>query len=217
VNFDPSDLAKIFSEPLFGRSKPWGETQWAYLLSLYCGTRPSELAQVKLDSVRHEREILIMRIQEQTKNTGSQRSIPIHSELVRLGFTDYVAALRKSGATHLFPEWYSDGMKALKRAEDKSRLTGKPTILNHHFPKFLPKRFNQTYRDKVKITDKRKDFYAFRHTFKTGLAQAGVSRDVRDNLTGHADSSAGSVYVHDVSLVAMRDAVEKIKFDGLVL
>lgn len=62
VNFDPSDLAKIFSKPLFDRSKPWGETQWAYLLSLYCGTRPSELAQVKLDSIRHEREILVMRI-----------------------------------------------------------------------------------------------------------------------------------------------------------
>jgi len=145
VNFDPSDLAKIFSKPLFDRLKPWGETQWAYLVSLYCGTRPSELAQVKLDSIRYEREILIMRIQEQTKNTGSQRSIPIHSELVRLGFADYVAALSMSGASHLFPKWYSDGMKALERAEVKSRLTGKKAILNHHFPKFLPKRFNQTY------------------------------------------------------------------------
>lgn len=134
-----------------------------------------------------------------------------------LGFTDYVAALKKSGATHLFPEWYDDGMKALERAEIKFRVTGKKAILNHHFPKFLPKRFNQTCRDKVKITDKRKDFYAFRHTFKTGLAQEGVSKDIRDNLTGHADSSAGSVYVHDVSLAAMRDAIEEMKFDGIDL
>ena len=107
VNFDPSDLAKIFSKPLFDRSKPWGEAQWAYLCSLYCGTRPSELAQVKLDSIRHERGVLVMRVQEETKNTGSQRAIPIHSELVRLGFVKRVKSLRKSGATHLFPEWHT--------------------------------------------------------------------------------------------------------------
>jgi len=217
VNFDPGDLAKIFANPLFDRSTPWGETQWAYLLSLYCGTRPSELAQVKLDSIRHEREILVMRIQEQTKNSGSQRAIPIHSELVRLGFADYVAVLRQSGAKHLFPEWYADGMKALRRAEAKAQATGTPITLNHHFPKFIPRRFNVTYRRKIGIVDSRKDFYAFRHTFKTGLAQAGVSKGIRDDLTGHADSSAGSVYVHGVSLDAMKEGIEKLKFDGMNL
>ena len=215
VNFDPTDLTRIFSKSLFGCSKPWGETQWAYLLSLYCGTRPSELAQVKLDSIGQERDILVMRIQEETKNSGSQRTIPIHSELVRLGFETHVAALRKGGKTHLFPEWYGDGQKARSSADAKAKVTGIPITLDKHYPKFIPRRFNVTYRKKVGITDSRKDFYSFRHTFKTGLAQAGVPRDIRDNLTGHADSSAGSVYVHDVSLIAMKDGIEKLKFEGL--
>jgi integrase len=215
VNFEPSDLSKIFARPLFDKSKPWGETQWAYLCSLYCGTRPSELAQVQLDSVRHEREILVLRVQEETKNRNSQRAIPIHSELIRLGFGDYVAGLKKSGATHLFPEWYGDGMKAFKRAEDKSKLTGKPMVVKHHFPKFIPRKFNIAYRAKIMITDDRKDFYSFRHTFKTGLSQAGVGKDTRDSLTGHADTSAGATYVHDLSLVTMKDAIERLKFEGL--
>lgn len=89
--------------------------------------------------------------------------------------------------------------------------------LKHHFPKFIPKQFNDTYRKKIGLTDARKVFYSFRHTFKTGLAQAGVSKDIRDNLTGHADSSAGSVYVHDVSFVAMQEAIGKLRFDGIIL
>ncbi len=193
VNFDPGDLTRIFSKPLFDRKKPWGETQWAYLVSLYCGTRPSELAQVKLDSIRHERGVLVIRVQEETKNTGSQRAIPVHSELVRLDFMKHVDALRKAGETHLFPGWYGDGTKSLKRAETMAKTTGTPVSLDKHFPKFLPRRFNVTYLKKVGIQDARKVFYSFRHTFKTGLAQAGVGKDIRDSLTGHADSSAGAV------------------------
>lgn len=215
VNFEPSDLAKIFAKPLFDRSKPWGEVQWSYVLSLYCGTRASELAQVQLDSIRHEREILVMRVQEETKNGTSQRVIPIHSELVRLGFTDHVAALRKKGATHLFPEWYSDGMNARKKAEIKAKDTGKPMTQNHHFPKFIPRKFNTTYKKEIGITDAKKVFHSFRHSFKTGLSQAGVSKDIRNSLSGHSDSSAGAAYVHDVSFTALRDGIEKLRFDGL--
>lgn len=215
VPFDPSDLTKIFSKPLFDHSKQWGEQQWSYLLSLYCGTRPSELAQVKLDSIRHERGILVMRVQEKTKNTGSQRAIPIHSHLMKLGFGEYVEGLRRNGAAHLFPVWYERGTQSKAQANAKTKATGQPDTLDKHFPKFIPRRFNDTYRKKVGIHDARKDFYAFRHTFKTGLAQAGVVKDVRDSLTGHVDSSPGAVYVHDVSLEALRDAIERLQFDGL--
>jgi integrase len=217
VNFEANDLAKIFSAPLFDKKKPWGEQQWCYLLSLYCGTRPTELAQTKLDSIRHERDVLVLRVQEQTKNSSSQRAIPIHSDLIRLGFNKYVQSLRTKGETHMFPQWYKDGMDALGRAQAISDRTGKPMALAHHFPKFIPKIFNNAYRKKVGINDPRKVFYSFRHTFKTGLAQAGVGKDLRDILAGHSDSSAGAGYIHDGSITALRDAIEKLKFDGLSL
>jgi hypothetical protein len=35
-----------------------------------------------------------------------------------------------------------------------------------------------------------------------------------DHLCGHRDGSAGSVYVHGVSVEALRDAVERLQFDG---
>jgi hypothetical protein len=40
-----------------------------------------------------------------------------------------------------------------------------------------------------------------------------VDKATRDYLTGHVDGSAGAVYVHDVSVEAMANAIEKITFD----
>jgi hypothetical protein len=42
-------------------------------------------------------------------------------------------------------------------------------------------------------------------------------RPTRDYLCGHHDDSAGSVYVHDVSVEAMQAAIEKLHFDGFEL
>ena len=47
------------------------------------------------------------------------------------------------------------------------------------------------------------------------MSVCGVSKDMRDLLSGHTDSSAGAAYVHDHSLVAMRSAMEKLRFDGV--
>ena len=109
--FSPADLTKIFSPELFDTGKPFSEDQWAAVCALFTGTRASELAQVKLDSVRHERGCLVIAIEEETKNIGSRRLIPVHKTLVDLGFEKHVAALRASGVTHLFPNWCQSASK----------------------------------------------------------------------------------------------------------
>lgn len=216
VNFSPDDLTRIFGSKLFAAGKTYGETQWAILLALFTGLRPSELAQVKLDSIRHERGVLVIAVEEETKNTGSQRLVPVHSTLLALGFEDRVKTLRQGKSTHLFPEWFDLGMKAKQRAQAKPGSENMLT-LNHYFPRFIPKRFNVTFLPSIGITDTRKTFYGFRHTFKTGLALAGVDKATRDYLCGHADYSAGATYVHDVSIAEMQKAISRLNFDGFGL
>ena len=182
------------------------------LISLFSGMRASELAQLKLDSVRHERGVLVIAVEEETKTSGSQRIIPLHSILIDRGLDTLVEELRAKRATHLFPDWYRKGMDAKSRAMTK----GTPT-LNHYFPHFIPRRFNDSYLPDVGINDTRKTWHSFRHTFKTGLARAGVSRSLQDGLCGHADNSAGGAYIHDTSIEALKDAVEKLHFDGFKL
>lgn len=38
------------------------------------------------------------------KNESSDRTIPIHNDLIEIGFFNYVDAIRQSGRTHLFPD-----------------------------------------------------------------------------------------------------------------
>ena len=59
----------------------------------------------------------------------------------------------------------------------------------------------------------RKVWHSPRHTLKTQLSRGGVDKATRDYLTGHVDGSAGAVYIHDVSVEAMANAIEKIAFD----
>jgi hypothetical protein len=44
------------------------EREWAMLLSLHTGLRAIELAQVKLDSIRTARGVLVIAVEEQLKN-----------------------------------------------------------------------------------------------------------------------------------------------------
>jgi hypothetical protein len=44
-----------------------------------------------------------------------------------------------------------------------------------------------------------------------------VTRSVSDEITGHDDSSSGGGYIHETLIEAMKDALEKVQFDGLDL
>lgn len=210
INFSPDDLTRLFGEH-FAKDGKWGEREWAMVVSLFGGMRATELAQVKLDSIRTERGVLVIGIEEHTKNIGSRRLIPVHSQLTALGFDKHVADLRKRKQTHLFPVWYREGMAA------KAKAPKETATLDHYYPRYLPRRFNITYLAKVGIADSRKTWHSFRHTFKTGLAMAGVAKDMRDQLCGHADNSAGAAYVHGGSVEAMKVAIEQLTFDGFTL
>jgi site-specific recombinase XerD len=210
VNFSPDDLGRLFGEH-FAPGGKWGEREWAMVTSLFGGMRATELAQVKLNSVRTERGLLVIAIEEETKNLGSQRLVPVHSQLLALGFEKYVAGLRKRRETHLFPVWYRDGMEA------KSKAPRETATIDHYFPRFLPRRFNVTYLPKVGIVDSRKTWHSFRHTFKSGLKMAGVPKDMRDQLAGHSDQQAGAGYEHGQPVEAMKVAIEKLTLDGFAL
>ncbi len=211
VPFTPGDLTRIFSPPKFEKDKLTTERQWALLIALFSGMRASEIAQMKLDSVRHERQILALAIEEETKNGQSLRVVPVHSKLIALGLPERIERLRKNGETHLFPEWYRQGRDQLARAKAAGKIEKQP------YSQFIPRWFLRTYKKQVGIDDARKKFHSFRHTLKTALSRAGVPRSISDDITGHDDSSSGATYIHDSAVEAMKDALEKVHFDGFPL
>jgi len=92
--------------------------------------------------------------------------------VVALGFLDYVAAIRASGSTLLFPDVEVEG-GALRIKEVSRRL-------------------NQLV-DEV-LTRKELVFYSLRHTFKARARAAGVSPDMERQMTGHAPPDVSGRY-----------------------
>ncbi|MGV2137386.1 DUF6538 domain-containing protein [Agrobacterium sp. 16-2014-1-2a] len=126
--FTTEQMNTLFASPLFTGcqsdeaprfwSKPGNilirdHRYWVPLVMLYSGARPAEIAQLLVSDVRQDHGHWIMEITEtddgeetgkSVKNVGSRRVVPIHSELVRLGFIKYHASMKNAGQTRLFPK-----------------------------------------------------------------------------------------------------------------
>jgi len=106
--FSAEDLEKIFEAPLFqgcvddtrnwakpGDSNPRGTRFWVILLGLYTGARGHEILQLTEDDVEYVNGTPALHFRKQTKTAASRRVIPIHPELIRLGFLEHVDQVRK--------------------------------------------------------------------------------------------------------------------------
>jgi integrase len=108
--FDIDDLCKLFCRdgyPSSGQDEPY--KFWIALLGLFTGARINELAQLFLADFQAKGGVQVISVNDngegkRLKTKASERLIPIHAELVRLGLLDYVEALRHRGETRLFPE-----------------------------------------------------------------------------------------------------------------
>jgi len=175
---------------------------WIPLLGLFTGARLGELCQLAAGDVKTVDGIPAIVITDDgegqsVKTDAGRRTIPIHSELIRLGFMVYAASVQDRGETSLWPSlplrkdkpsdyfgrWFRLHRKALGLAE-----TGGPT------------------------------FHYFRHTVRPLMRRAGFNSEVRDKVTGHeSKGSIGDVVYDGLQLEELRPAVESIRFPFLAL
>lgn len=200
--FTTQEINSIFTPLLDRKNQPYSEQVWALLIAVHTGMRASEIAQLKISSIREERDILCFAVEERTKNAGSRRLVPVHSNLIELGLEERIAVLKRARQTHLFPTWFEQGKDSA-------------TDANVRFTQYIPRWFSRTYLPSVGIVDKRKVFHSFRHHLKTALAVSGVDRLTSDAITGHADGSVAGRYIHGVSIERMRDAIELMQLGGM--
>jgi integrase len=187
--FTKDELRTIFGHPMFADPSSYGLNQWALLVMLYTGVRnSSEMASMALDNIYKEQSVPVFYLAEASKNQRSKRLVPIHKDLVTIGFLDHVERLRESGQTLLFPEW-------AKRRDKVNDW------------------FNTTFLPGLGLKNKQKVFYSFRHTLATELARAGVPRELSKMISGHAPQEVASVYIHASPVTLMAEALNKVSFD----
>lgn len=191
--FSRDELKTIFGHPMFEDPSSYGLNQWALLVMLYTGVRnSSEMAAMALANIYEEQGIPVFYLADASKNQRSKRLVPIHKDLVTIGFLDHVEKLRKIGETLLFPGW-------AKRRDKVNDW------------------FNTTYLPSLGLKSKQKVFYSFRHTLATELARAGVPRELSKMISGHAPQEVASVYIYASHVTLMAEALDKVKFDLPIL
>ena len=210
----PEQLQGLFSLPLFQRyelshlSKAGQDAAyWIPLLGLFTGARSGELCQLRVADIKEVGGHWLMDINEVNegqdssvktiKTQASIRVVPIHSELMRLGFIDYANAIREAGNSLLWPK-----LPIL--------IKDKPS---HGFSWW----FNNYPRNAVDGL-KLRDFHSFRHTVRTLLMEANHPEKVQDRITGHetTGNSGKRTYAH-VSTPRLVEAVESISYPFLAL
>lgn len=177
------DLSTIFSSPLFKsawspKRADYGQAlYWLPILMAYTGARREEVAQLLVSDVEQDAESGVWCIAirpgdgKSLKTVSSRRRVPLHDDLLALGFLDYRASVPVSG--RLFPK--------LKPHKDG---------LGHA----IGKTWDNYLQYEVKLQSTAKPAHGFRHAFKTLCREAGIPKEVHDWLSGHAASNVGDSY-----------------------
>ncbi|MGO8915031.1 MAG: DUF6538 domain-containing protein [Stellaceae bacterium] len=206
--YDAEDIELIFNSPLFrSGERPIGgggeAAKWLPLVALFSGARVEEIGQALVTDVKEHDGIHYLDINtldkqagKRVKNKSSRRKLPLHPELLRCGLLAYVEARRREGDMRLFPEL---------RPSVSGQVTG-------NWSKWWGR-----YTDGLGITDPRKVFHSFRHTFKRACRTARIEEELHDALTGHTGASVGRTYGDGVPLEVLAEAIAKVSYKGLDL
>lgn len=220
-SFDLASLNALFGSPLYSERQLPGDSRaggvaayWIPLLALFTGARREELGQLRPDDVVSltypdengvERSAWFFKLIETDdgdganttlKNAASERVVPVHAELERLGFLRFAKAAKDKGQQRLFP--------ALK-ASKFGKLTDKWG------------QWFTVYKRSVGVTDDRMVFHSFRHTFTDNARHAGIPEGIQRQLVGHSGEDVHDDYGSGYSLHRLVEGMKLYKVPGLKL
>ena len=158
--FTKNDLKLIFDNLPSLAENSW--QFWIPILGLYTGGRIAEIASLRTDYVSEKSELNVLRLAG-TKTDDSDRTIPIHPDLVKLGFLEYVK--HRSDLKHetLFDITHSKQNGA--GAQSSKWFTA--------------------YKADIGLAGELKVFHSFRHTITDLMNQASVNNKAGSQYTGH--------------------------------
>ncbi|MGP1718235.1 MAG: DUF6538 domain-containing protein [Methylophilus sp.] len=204
------ELNLIFNSSVFKEgfrpSKFKGEAAfWLPLIGLYTGCRVNEGAQLFTEDIGEDEGIpyLVIKPDSATGRSvkdGKRRCVPIHPDLVRMGFLEYVARMKREGHTQLFPE--------LKTTRSQGKLGDKWAAW-----------WSSYVRKDLGITRIPQPFHAFRHTFVEHGRKSKMQSELRRIIEGHTPNTVEfkSYGSNQYPLEPLYEEILKLKFRGLDL
>lgn len=187
--YTQAELIHIFTSPVF--RSDWAPPRasfgkawfWLPLLLCYTGARREELAQMRAREVQCSEDgvwhLNLMATPDgdggddrTMKTLGSHRVVPLHPDMIELGFLDYVEGLPKDG--QLFP-----------------MLKANPAgWYGHNFGK----RWGEYLRREAELDSPVRPSHGYRHAFKSMCREVNIPEELHDALTGHDNGSVSRKY-----------------------
>ncbi|MFZ6773238.1 tyrosine-type recombinase/integrase [Undibacterium sp. SXout7W] len=171
---------------------------WLPLLGLYTGGRISELCQLLIHDIKQIDSVWAISISDEDecqrlKTPAAKRTIPVHPNLIKIGFLDFVKDMKEFGGM-LFP--YLTPNRFGNFSETPSERFGK-------------------YLDVLGISDAKKVFHSFRSTSNNMLKQNGIPEETRCQFIGHEHETTNSkVYSSEHSVTYLLEHVApKLSFE----
>ena len=213
--FSPDQLKKIFAAPIYtgcqddeygyakpGMNRPRRGRFWVPLISLFHGLRLGEACQLHVADVTQLDGVPVIMIRttdddgentdKRIKTEAGERFVPVHPEIIRIGFLIYVEQMRKTGKQRLFPE--------LEAAKSTGYLSD---VFSKWFARFL---------EKAGAKRDRTSFHSFRHNFRDGLRVGRVSLEHVRALGGWSSGDTEENYGGNQTAAILASEIAKTTF-----
>lgn len=209
--FKTDELRTLFALPVWNGSASLAErlmagnvtfhdaTYWIPLLSVYNGARREENCGLMVSEIEVDGDVDLpcFRFEDspvrKLKNPQSTRRVPIHPELIRLGFLTYVGALREAGHKLLFPEL---------RAACADTTMG--DVFDDAWQKVRAAALPEA-------KEQGKVLHSIRHWFNNEMKQAGVHSEIRRDILGHSNGDVNEGrYTDSARLLVMANAMSTL-------
>ena len=171
------------------------------IIAIHTGMRLEEICQLRLEDVYKEGTVDIIRVtiskETKLKTVTSQRIVPIHENLKRVGFLEYCNYMKKQKKERVFWD--------LTKSRD-----GYGRNIGRYFMEYLRKVGVYEFQSKV--------FHSLRHTFITNLLQNGVREEVVNGISGHKQKTMSTtIYFKGgfPSDLLYEEGISKLNFEGI--
>jgi len=152
--FSPAEMEKLFAAAAVAPWRDKEENLWFLRVLTYTGIRPEEFAQISARDVVKFGGHLCLRLHDEgnnhIKNESSIRKVPVHPELLRLGFEAFVKSA--DNRPYLFATLGTDGRGRLY-GRMASRLTRLIDGQVSKDPRLVPYSLRHGFRNSMEITD----------------------------------------------------------------
>jgi integrase len=214
--FTVEQLTQIFNAPLYrgcrddlsgytiqGRNVIRGTRFWVPLIALYTGMRLNEICQLDVVDIQQSKagtwfiSVNANSPGKLVKNDASKRSIPIHSDMIAMGFLKFLDQ-QKGSARKLFPDLKQSG-----RGYHSDRMS---------------RWFNDRFLPKTGAKTKKTSFHSFRHNFRDALRAIHAPPEVVQGLGGwKAEEGVSAQYGSGLTVDQLAIREERVRYEGLDL